>query len=364
MLSTTLGLLPTPTHAASQTIRVPEDFQTIQAAVNAANPGDTILVAAGTYNEGAGIYKSVTLMGDESLNTIIDGGSFYLANVSNVVISRFKIRKTGEGICLRNCTNCTFNDNVIIHTYPGPGFRIEYSDGNVICNNTLIDCTMGIALGYSNGNFLSKNNISNCTYFNMGIVVFLSQDNFIDRNVISRSWAGIYLLATHNTFKGNEILKNDYGIWMNGANYNTFYHNNLINNTHQTHISEDETNIWNCGYPYGGNYWSDYNGADLYCGRYQNVTGSDGIGDIPYVINEHNRDGYPLMNPWVPKVPGNINGDSITDIFDLTTAATAYASKPGYPNWNPNADVYTDQIIDIFDFVIIAVNYGKTAEDP
>jgi hypothetical protein len=54
-------------------------------------------------------------------------------------------------------------------------------------------------------------------------------------------------------------------------------------------------NVWDNGYPSGGNYWSDYNGTDLYSGPYQNVTGSDGIGDKPYVIYANNTDDYPLM---------------------------------------------------------------------
>ena len=347
LLSITLGLFPTPTIAASQTIRVPEDFETIQAAVDAANPGDTILVAAGTYYECVVVNKSVTLMGDESLNTIIDnfgGNAFVLKHVSNVVISRFKIRNTGRGIYLRNSTNCVINGNVITKNGPGPSITLEYSDGNVISNNTILDGggrSPGICPAYSNKNVLTKNRIINNLY---GI---------------------LFGVSTGNIISGNEIRENDYGMVLYAYAYNnTFYHNNSISNTYQTYIGENKTNIWNCGYPYGGNYWSDYNGADLYCGPYQNVNGSDGIGDTPYVIDEHNRDGYPLANPWVPKVYGDINSDGVTDIFDLTTAATAFASKPGYPNWNPDADVYTDQTIDIFDFVIIAVNYGKTAEDP
>jgi len=49
------------------------------------------------------------------------------------------------------------------------------------------------------------------------------------------------------------------------------------------------------GYPLGGNYWDDYNGADLFSGQYQNETGSDGIGDTAYTIDVNNQDNYPLM---------------------------------------------------------------------
>jgi len=43
--------------------------------------------------------------------------------------------------------------------------------------------------------------------------------------------------------------------------------------------------IWDNGYPSGGYYWSDYNGTDSYSGPYQDLTGSDGIGDTPRALS-------------------------------------------------------------------------------
>jgi hypothetical protein len=59
-------------------------------------------------------------------------------------------------------------------------------------------------------------------------------------------------------------------------------------------------NFWDVDYPSGGNYWSDYGGVDVYSGPYQNETGSDGIGDTPYILDENNIDHYPLMNYYTP----------------------------------------------------------------
>src|SRR5215208_1035574 len=57
-------------HAAS-TIVVPRDFPTIQAAVNAAAPGDTIRVDSGTYREEVVIEKDLTVRGAGAGATII-----------------------------------------------------------------------------------------------------------------------------------------------------------------------------------------------------------------------------------------------------------------------------------------------------
>jgi parallel beta-helix repeat protein len=101
--------------------------------------------------------------------------------------------------------------------------------------------------------------------------------------------------SSNNTLSGNTIANNQQGIWLEeSSDYNTIYHNNLINNTIVVD-SSGSTNVWDYGYPSGGNYWSDYAGVDSYSGLYQNQTGSDGIGDTPYATDANNQDNYPLM---------------------------------------------------------------------
>ncbi len=54
-------------------LRVPADYETIQEAIDGAEPGDTVLVAPGTYREAVTLRTGVTLRGEDPRTTIWDG---------------------------------------------------------------------------------------------------------------------------------------------------------------------------------------------------------------------------------------------------------------------------------------------------
>lgn len=60
------------------------------------------------------------------------------------------------------------------------------------------------------------------------------------------------------------------------------------------------------------------------------------------------------------KIQGDINGDELVDVFDITAIGKAYGSSPGSPNWNPEADINGDLIVDAADLATYNDNYGKT----
>jgi parallel beta-helix repeat protein len=175
---------------------------------------------------------------------------------------------------------------------------------------------------------------------------------------------GISLHGVSNvTIKEINIKDFYYGIVLDNSSNNSIYHNSFIGNTYQVHNYYSSTNIWNAGYPSGGNYWSDYVGEDLQWGPYQNITGSDGIGDTPYIIDAHNKDNHPLMSPyeyWSNPILGDINKDTKVDNKDLSQLAAAYSSTPGKPNWNPHCDFNGDNRVDDLDLFNLSRNYGKT----
>jgi parallel beta-helix repeat protein len=182
-----------------------------------------------------------------------------------------------------------------------------------------------------------------------GIDLYASSNVTIQNMEISGFFLGIWFyLSSNNIVSGNNITTNGCGISLDFSSNNTICHNNFVNNVGQVGAS-GYPNVWDGGYPFGGNYWSDYSGVDLYSGPYQNQTGSDGIGDTPYVINANNRDNYPLMRPalstnWNPSwdsysqinfisawAAGNCYGLSSTEILyfmHYVLGNTAYPYLP------------------------------------
>jgi parallel beta-helix repeat protein len=173
-------------------------------------------------------------------------------------------------------------------------------------DNIVVDGASYTMTGSGNGITLTDR--SNVTARNMttknflfGIVLSSSSNNIVSDNNVANNWWGIWLSSSsNNTLSGNNVTANNGdGIGLYSfSNNNVFYHNNFINNTQQVYIKTSYANSWDDGYPSGGNYWSDYTGVDKEVSPHQDVPGSDGIGDTPYIIDVNNRDCYPLMKPW------------------------------------------------------------------
>jgi len=66
-----------------------------------------------------------------------------------------------------------------------------------------------------------------------------------------------------------------------------------------------------------------------------------------------------ILNGFTEVVSPDLNSDSEVDLQDLTLQKSAFGSRPGNPRWNPKADVNRDNIINIVDVALIAINFGK-----
>ena len=61
----------------------------------------------------------------------------------------------------------------------------------------------------------------------------------------------------------------------------------------------------------------------------------------------------------IPPSEGDIVDDDKVDILDVVKWALAFGSTPTSPNWDADADIDGNNIVNIFDGVVIAVNYGR-----
>jgi len=199
----------------------------------------------------------------------------------------------------------------------------DISENSITANNW-----GGIVLYYSsNNNIINGNSITG--HNQNGILVYDSFNNIIQRNSITANGGNgiaLYSFSENNIINGNRIANNENGIFLENSLQNLIDHNNFVDNNQQVYIpTSGYANIWDDGYPSGGNLWSDYNGTDLFSGPYQNVTGSDGIGDTPYAIDEVNQDNYPLMDLYTLSDIALTNiTTSKTNCFPLETVGEGY----------------------------------------
>jgi len=311
------------------------DFTSIQAAVDAADDGDTIEVRSGTYVENVDVGKRITLRGEgASVVTVQAANSndhVFDVTADWVNISWVKAYGAtasgkagiyvGDGIAHSNISNNAAsnnyygiyldrsNNNILTENTPSKnymhGIRLAYSSNNTLLNNIVSsDNGCAILLYASVDNRLINNDVSNSF---QGIYMYTSSnDNLVSGNTASgNQLCGIYLEGNNNTITGNIASNNgDFGILLESSGNNILYHNNLIDNARNTY--DPGTNQWDSGSE--GNYYSDYTGTD---------SNSDGIGDTPYPIpGGSSVDRYPLMAPPTPP-PSDYEGKLLRQTGDL-----------------------------------------------
>jgi nitrous oxidase accessory protein len=236
--------------AKTRIITVPDDYQTIQEAINNANEGERIYVRAGTYGEHIDLNKSLTLEGESNENTILnvqrgvlfDFGIWIIA--SNVVIRNFRITSDSTFgrvlLCADGRNNVVssnvIRDNVLINN--DDSIVTVDSSNNQVLNNTVINVPRRGAciacLGESDYNVISNNTVIGGW---TGIVLDgPSSMNYVSCNIVKNqipesgdvSGALSVSHASNNVFVGNTVTDNAIGICLRNDDSNTtVYHNNF-----------------------------------------------------------------------------------------------------------------------------------------
>ncbi len=177
-----------PEASAGEEILVPEDYATIQEAIDAASPGDVVIVDPGTYQENINFHgKDITLRStdpdDSSVveSTVIDGGeldtvvTFEGGESREAILEGFTITNgesdEGGGILILSFaarTSPTVRNNVITGNHAeghGGGIMVDTSSGlieaNTIENNSAGDTGGGISTGLDASVEITDNVIRN-----------------------------------------------------------------------------------------------------------------------------------------------------------------------------------------------------------
>lgn len=272
--------------ANAATINVPGDYSTIQAAVTAASPYDTIVVAAGTYNEMVSINKPITLLGanagihptvgvhpTETVGTrgpesILSHNGLYAISPSadDITIDGFKFTGTGGRIIDTysdansfSLLNCIF-DNPGDHGATG---NIQLGGGShndlLFAYNIFIDG--GWHTFYAGGGPYDRMHIIGNTFNGYGEAIFWAASPLVDAVVEYNEFNGVY-----------DGVPGDGGAYMNigqGGNMiirNNWFHDLFYTGSQVGIINGEVTdNIFENIYTYPG-YWGTC--FELWGGQY------------------------------------------------------------------------------------------------
>jgi len=387
--------------SAATVINVPQDYPTIQQAIDAASAGDTIQVdrrsgeSQSVYYERLVIDKELILVGESRETIIIDGGGtgtviriqadnveirgFTIRNVdqkysgirangySYVTIANNTIEKSKYGISLLNSNYNTATQNLLFNN-SAAGISLSESVGNNISDNGVSEGAYGIKLSSTNATFVVNNTVADTSY---GIYLADSSNDTVDKNTLLRNGVdGIFPHASHDIIvSNNEISESAYGIQLYSSDTITVLDNDATDNDYGIYLVysgpsntiENNTisrNTWgvtlygSSGNTFKGNMLS-YNtyGVDpvlesnnnlLYHNNFvENIV--EQVVWNPNCVNTWDN-GYPSGgNYWSDYTGTDSNEDGIGD--------TAYIidpmNKDRYPLMNPGGPVHDVAVINI-----------------
>jgi parallel beta-helix repeat protein len=380
--------------AQPKTIVVPDDYATIQEAINNATEGDTVFVKSGVYHDLALVNKSLSLVGENRDTTIIDSigiESRVYIEADYVTVTGFTIRNADshgirlglirfESDSIYQPVGCKIIGNNILNNFQG--INVRGGTEHIISENNITGSTSHGIFMRSSKSIISKNNISN--NFESGIIADSCSNLIIKGNIIkgngfsetlgigglSLRWNGPFYIYGNNitdnragiqfgegcnnsSVSKNNIVQNDIGVELLNFrvdNYsigsgNMVYNNNIIDNSKQVLVNNEYffkeiieepfrfingTDLVSWDNGNKGNYWRNYDGKD---------NNADGIGETSYYINENNQDNKPIIRPIeTPKFQSSIMSiDEATLAVNIEIIADYFigARKIGEPVGEP-----------------------------
>jgi uncharacterized repeat protein (TIGR01451 family) len=252
------------------TIYVPDDYLTIQEAIDAGNTidGDTIIVRDGSYRQNIIVSKELTIKSQNgsylcqlfpqytddhmisinSNNVTING--FYMNGTKysyasiccdgfeNITISNNWINDTRNGVIFKDVTNASILNNIIENCSTNPLYSDTISRVNIIGNTVSNSGDEGAEFSFMD-NCTIKNNIAFGNRYS-GILIRSGNDNVLVENILNGNGVpghssyqdcGLRILSGQNYLISNNIMNNnsEYGLFL-VASFSTVHQNNMKEN--------------------------------------------------------------------------------------------------------------------------------------
>jgi nitrous oxidase accessory protein len=362
-----LSLLCLAAAAAAETHRVGPGG-TIAAAIAAAAPGDTVVVASGVYGERLVLAKPVRLVG-EGWPRIFGGyeGDVILVQAEDVEIRGFEIAGSGRpmitsasgvkvraararilgnrivdnlfGVYLRECSEAVVEDNVIRGRAEdevgvrGAGINLFDAHRNVLRGNRVSFVRDGAYFDHADSNRVEGNEFSDLRY---GVHYMFCKANSFEGNVFRDSMGGAAIMYTEGvTFRGNRMIgnrlgPNAFGLLLKDCRNSVAEGNAFVDNTRGIFLDNSHGNLLRKNLV----AWNEV-GVFLFASSLGNrFTGNDFVGNFSTLLTVGRADA-----DWTPDGVGNhyseyrgydVDGDGKGDVEHRLQDAFEYlvGSRP------------------------------------
>lgn len=211
----------------------PGNYSFIQDAINNSENESVVFVYNGIYYEHICINKSISLIGENNINTIIDGsrvGHAVIVTAENVKISNFKIRNSGpkewDAAVRVMANNSTIENNILVDNTDA--ISLIPSSHSKIINNQI------------------KGGLAGIDVYGLGVDAV---DNIIKGNILENITYAIWLGFAYNTLvEQNHFNENKYAIMMEDSKDNLFTMNNFVGNDLNAYFTNISKNKWKINY--------------------------------------------------------------------------------------------------------------------
>jgi len=237
--------------AETKTVVVPDDFSTIQQAIDSTSNGDTVFVKSGTYPGSIYINQSISLIGENPDTTKIIGdwrlnGTIILIRHNNVNVTGFTVQPSDysfsrKGVHLLHVSHCNVVNNIILNN--GYAVWLYGASENNITENSIDgkgNRSTGIFANYSPNNLIFNNTITD-NYSGITLINSGDENKVYNNTVIDNRDVGLNIASNRNNITGNIFSNQRTGVILQGSN--NVLRNNTINNSS---VSSFDLN-WNIG---------------------------------------------------------------------------------------------------------------------